>query len=96
MAGPEARLRSNIVKKLRLYSGWWTVTHADQFGEGGLPDIIGCVQGRFIGLEVKVPGKQHTLTERQAHRISQINSSGGKATMVTSVDEAFDFVFSSI
>jgi hypothetical protein len=91
----EARLRTNIVKALERYSGWWVVTHADQFSTGGMPDIIGCYNGRFIGLEVKLPGKEHTLTERQAHRIHQINKAGGFSAMVTSVDQAMDLVFSS-
>lgn len=91
----EARLRTNIVKRLSGYSGWWTVTHADQWATGGLPDIIGCYAGVFFGLEVKLPGKEHTLTERQAHRLEQIRRAGGKAAMVTSVSQAFDFVFGS-
>lgn len=89
----ESTLRTNIVKKLRAYSGWWIVTHGAQFQTGGLPDIIGCCQGRFYGLEVKLPGKEHTLTERQAHRLAQITNAGGKAAMVTSVDQAMDLVF---
>jgi hypothetical protein len=91
----EARLRTAIVKALSNYSGWWVVTHADQYGTGGLPDIIGCYAGRFFGLEVKLPGKEHTLTERQSHRIKQINDAGGRGMMVTSVDAAMDFVFGS-
>jgi hypothetical protein len=92
----EARLRTAIVKKLSNYSGWWVVTHGGQFQTGGLPDIIGCYQGRFIGLEVKLPGKEYTLTERQSHRLEQINKAGGKAAMITSTDQAMDFVFTSL
>lgn len=91
----EAALRTAIVRRLKNYSGWWVVTHADNFGTGGLPDIIGCVHGTFFGLEIKQPGKEYTLTKRQAHRLAQINKAGGKAAMVTSVDQAFDFVFAS-
>lgn len=91
----EATLRTAIVKRLRAYSGWWVVTHADNFGTGGLPDIIGCVHGTFFGLEVKLPGKEYTLTKRQAHTLAKLNQAGGKAAMVTSVDQAFDFVFAS-
>lgn len=89
----EARLRTNIIKRLTNYAGWWVVTHGGQFQAGGLPDIIGCYKGYFYGLEVKLPGKEHTLTERQAHRLEQIRRAGGKALMVTSVDQAMEFVF---
>lgn len=89
----ESALRSKIVKSLRAYSGWWFVTHATQYGTGGLPDIMGCYQGTFFGLEVKLPGKEHTLTERQSHALKSIKKAGGKATMVTSVADALNFVF---
>lgn len=91
----EKRLRSNIVKALRNYSGFWFVTHGGQFQQGGLPDILGCYQGVFYGLEVKKPGKEHTLTERQAYALKQIRRAKGKATVVVSVQEALDFVFGS-
>lgn len=89
----EATLRRAIVRTLRQYSGWWYVTHGAQFQQGGLPDIIGCYAGRFYGLEVKLPGKEHTLTERQAHTLKNIKQAGGRARMVTSISEAMDFVF---
>jgi hypothetical protein len=91
----EARLRTNIVKRLSGYAGWWVVTHGGQYQMGGLPDIIGCYKGYFYGLEVKLPGKEYTLTERQSYRLKQIRMAGGKAAMVTSVDQAFEFVFSN-
>jgi hypothetical protein len=91
----EARLRSNIVKRLNAYSGFWFVTHADQYGTGGLPDIIGCYNGRFVGLEVKLPGKEHTLTQRQSHVLAKITAAGGIGAMVTTVDQAMDLVFGS-
>ena len=89
----EATLRKTIVRSLRQYSGWWYITHGGQFQQGGLPDIIGCYAGWFYGLEVKLPGKEHTLTERQAHTLMKIKQAGGRARMVTSVSEAMDFVF---
>lgn len=89
----EATLRTNIVKKLNTYSGFWFVTHADAFGVRGIPDIVGCYAGYFYGLEVKLPGKLHTLTKKQSRVLDQIRSAGGKATVVTSVNDAMAFVF---
>lgn len=89
----EAALRKRIVASLREYSGFWFITHGGQFQQGGLPDIIGCYGGWFVGLEVKLPGKEHTLTERQTHALKKIRQAGGKAKMVTSISEAMDFVY---
>lgn len=89
----EAALQKRIRTALSNYSGWWVRIHGGMYQQGGLPDIIGCYQGVFFGLEVKLPGKEHTLTARQAHALKAIKDAGGKAKMVTSVDEAMDFVF---
>ena len=91
----EATLRSRIIKALRAYSGEWFVTHQTGYQEKGLPDIIGCYSGMFYGLEVKLPGKEHTLTPKQSHVLGRIRGAGGKATMVTTVDDALNFVFGS-
>lgn len=89
----ESRLRTLIIKALRAYGGTWFVTHADGYTEVGIPDIVGCYHGTFFAFEVKLPGKQHTLKPWQARVIHRINQSGGRAMMVTSIDEAMDFVF---
>jgi len=91
----ESDLQKKIVGALRSYSGWWYVTHGGPFQEGGLPDIIGCYAGYFYGLEVKLPGKEHTLTPRQSHILNEIRKAGGKSAMVTSVSQAMDLVFGS-
>jgi len=89
----EAALRTRIVKSLTSYGGQWFVTHADGYTEVGIPDIIGCYHGYFFAFEVKLPGKQHTLKPWQARMIDKINKAGGRAAMVTSIDEAMDFVY---
>lgn len=92
---PESRLRSAIVKALSSYAGYWIVTHQSGTQERGLPDIIGVYQGKFFGLEVKMPGKRHTLTPKQEHVLEKIRRNGGRATVVSAVQEAYDFVFGS-
>ena len=89
----ESRLRTNIVKALTGYSGVWFVTHQSGEQEKGLPDIIGCYQGQFYGIEVKMPGKIHTLSKRQEYVLKRIRDAGGKSVVVTSVDDALAFVF---
>jgi len=94
MAGPEARLRTAIVKRLRAYSGFWVVIPQSMYtSQIGLPDIVGCYAGKFIGLEVKRPGRLHTLTARQSAVLERVRREGGRSAVVTSVNEAIDFVF---
>jgi hypothetical protein len=59
--------------------------HGGMYGTTGLPDIICCVNGRFVGLEVKQPSGK--LTRLQENTIAKINAAGGLAVKVTSVAE---------
>ena len=53
------------------------------YGTAGIPDIICCYKGRFLGLEVKQPSGR--LTELQKQTIDKINTAGGIALRVDSV-----------
>lgn len=55
------------------------------YGTAGIPDIICCYKGRFLGLEVKQPSGR--LTELQKRTIEKINAAGGIALRVNSVTE---------
>lgn len=73
--------------------GFWVKIHGGPFQLIGLPDLIGCYEGRFYGLEVKLPGKEDTLTPRQQYILDQIRQVGkGVAGMVTSVEQALSIV----
>lgn len=61
-------------------------THGGMYGTAGIPDIIACVDGRFVSLEVKQPGGK--LSRLQAATLGKIRAAGGVAAMVTSVEEA--------
>lgn len=47
-------------------------------------DILACVNGRFVGIEVKTPGKQPTV--RQAYNIEAILRAGGVAFWTDSLE----------
>ena len=51
--------------------------HGGPYGTSGVPDIICCYKGRFLGLEVKLPTGR--LTELQKRAIRRINHAGGIA-----------------
>jgi hypothetical protein len=59
--------------------------HGGPYGVSGVPDVIACYKGRFLGLEAKLPGGR--LTELQKHAIAKINCAGGIARRVESVDD---------
>ena len=59
--------------------------HGGPYGTSGIPDIICCYKGRFLGLEAKLPGGR--LTELQKRALDKINAAGGIARRVESVDD---------
>lgn len=59
--------------------------HGGPYGTSGIPDIICCYKGRFLGLEAKLPGGK--LTELQKRTLDKINVAGGIAHRVESVDD---------
>ncbi len=79
----EAEIVNKILKYLKTVPGCFA--WKEHGGIAGIPDIIACVNGRFIALEVKTPvGK---LTKLQESTIEKILVSGGVAEVVHSVDK---------
>lgn len=88
MSQAESNLSRNIIKELRRY-GWWAVKfHASEHTESGVPDILCCAHGYFIGLETKMPAKRTNVSERQKRQHAKIEASGGSVFVVCSPREA--------
>ena len=64
--------------------------HGGPYGTSGIPDIICCYKGRFIGMECKLPGGR--LTELQKRALDRINVAGGIARRVESVADPKDII----
>ena len=52
-----------------------------QSNKRGTPDILACLNGQFIAVEVKKKGKLSTVTPIQQHQLSQILLAGGIAIL---------------
>ena len=86
---PESKLVDKILRKLRKRrKSYWVKLHGGMFQTVGLPDIVGCYKGKFVAIEVKVPGKENTLTKRQRLILKRIADAGGRAGMATNEKEA--------
>ena len=87
----ESALRTKIKKALEAEGCFVAVIHQAGYSIKGLSDLVGCLpNGRFFSLEVKVPGRENTLTPRQIHVLRTIRKHKGIAEMVTSVDDALE------
>ena len=64
--------------------------HGGMYGTAGIPDIICCLDGRFVAFEVKTPSGK--LTKIQESMLTKIRKSKGEAFKVTSVQEVKDII----
>lgn len=69
-----------LLKKRPRCFAW--KTHGGMYGTAGIPDVIACVDGRFVALEVKQPGGRPTAL--QTATLEKIRAAGGVAEVVTS------------
>jgi len=99
VAGPEAPLQRKIKAAVKeKWPGAYVVKyHGSDASEAGTPDLLMCVQGYFIALEVKAPQPGESLEHArgradklQLYRIEQIKKAGGHGAVVCSVEEAIE------
>lgn len=58
----------------------------------GTPDILACMEGKFVALEVKREDSSYDVTHAQRGRIKRIRKAGGKAYVVESLQDVVKIV----
>jgi Holliday junction resolvase len=81
---PEGKIKKEIVKYLESIGAYVFCPVQSGRGKTAL-DIIACLRGRFVSIEVKVPGKYPT--ERQRLLAEKIIARGGVAMVAHSADD---------
>lgn len=88
---PEGRLVEWLLVQLRDAGGhWFKIVAPDRGGDVGIPDILGCYDGRFVSIEVKQPGE--SPSPRQKLVLGRIERSGGIAEVIDGRQEAREFI----
>lgn len=107
-SGPETRL----IKKMREVAeekyGDDLVTvkyHGSQYGEAGVSDLLGCLRGVFVAVEVKAPesypvkGKPNVEralaegpTKKQRLFVDRVNAAGGEAGFAATVEQYMEIL----
>lgn len=89
-SGPEALL----IKKAReagqkKYGSRLVIIkyHGSQFGEAGVSDLLCCLDGVFVAIEMKAPGKKNTTTLKQEAFMLRVRTAGGITAVCDSVEE---------
>jgi hypothetical protein len=77
---PEVKVKKDIKALLTKHQAYQFTPVTGGFGASGIPDIVACIKGRFIGIEAKAgKGKPTALQEKN---LSQIMDAGGIAVLV--------------
>ena len=80
----EADLVKSITVQLRRYPNVWVLkTHGGIYMPKGTPDLIGCCDGRFFAIEVKLDAQgRYRVTPAQKYVGEQIIRAGGAFTVM--------------
>lgn len=80
----EKAFENKVKKWLKEHDAWYVKTWSNGVQRAGIPDLIICWKGRFIGLELKAEnGKASPL---QMHELLKIKEAGGVALLVRPSD----------
>lgn len=84
---PEGKVKAKIRAYLKALGVWHFCPVSNGMGVHGIPDILCCWRGRFIGIEVKAPGRLNNVSPLQQQQIDAINAAGGIALAVDDVEQ---------
>lgn len=78
----------NFENKIKVYlksiGAYFIKTHGDRFSRVGVPDIIACINGHFVAVEVKAENGKPS--ELQLYHLEQIQKAGGHSFLLYPVD----------
>lgn len=68
---PERRVKNKVVKLLDAAGAYWFYPVQSGYGRAGIPDIIACMNGQFLGIECKAgKGKTTALQDKELQAIA--------------------------
>lgn len=85
---PEGKTKARVDKILKKHGVWYFKPRGTVMGQSGIPDYIGCVNGRFIAVEAKAGNNQPT--ELQKRTLLDIALHGGKSLVVWDNEESYE------
>ena len=77
---PEAKVKKQVKKILDDLGAYHFSPMMDGYGRSGVPDIIACYKGKFIGIECKAGDNKPTLL--QLRNIEDIKRNKGLAIVI--------------
>lgn len=79
---PEKKVKDKITSVLKSAGAYYFYPVTGGYGSSGVPDIVACYKGRFIGIEVKADIKKSGPTALQEANLKTISENGGVAIVL--------------
>lgn len=73
----EKTFENKIKKFLDAHGAFYVKFFANAYTKSGIPDVLACINGYFVGIEVKAPNGKPS--EIQLYNVRKINAAGGFA-----------------
>ena len=77
---PEAKVKKKAVQILKQHGAYYFYPVTGGYGRSGVPDIIACYKGRFIGIECKAGTNKPTALQQK--NLTDIKLADGIALVV--------------
>ena len=80
----EGKVKQQVRAILDAYGDkcWYFMPVSKGYSRGGIPDFIGCLNGRMFGIETKSVLSSHKLTALQAMELRKISDAKGIALVI--------------
>lgn len=86
MSGPEKKVENQIKKYLDSVGAYYLKVHGSMYQPAGTPDVLACVNGHFVAIEVKRPNGG-VVSALQKSKLKRIEQAGGISIVARSVDD---------
>lgn len=81
---PEVKVKRAVVQQLKALGAYYFYPVTGGFGGSGVPDIVGCYNGLFFGIECKAGSNKPTALQQK--NLSDIETSGGIALVINEIN----------
>lgn len=77
---PERKVKNKVVALLKAHSVYYFFPATYGLGRSGVPDVVCCVRGRFLGIECKAGANKPTPL--QLRELAAIQEAGGISLVI--------------
>ena len=84
MATPEKKVKLKVCEILKAHDCYYFYASTGGYGASGIPDIVACYKGNFIGIECKANGNKPTALQNK--HLNNIKKAQGYSMVIDETD----------